>query len=179
MNWSQRIVEKYPLCFTDGFPACGISCPVGWRPLVENLIVVISDYMHYPKYVLRFPRASRLFTKIHNRLFDWIFPFPPNKILTVKEFDSLKSKFPVRYFLLKVEKKIYQKLEFVHQTVAQKIEPISVIQIKEKFGTLRFYYSGGDQQVAGMVRVAEHLSATICQNSGEHGDLCVRDHFPV
>lgn len=39
---------------------------------------------------------------------------------------------------------------------------------------LRFYYSGGDEQVAGMVRFAEYLIEQTCEVSGEKGELCRR-----
>jgi hypothetical protein len=50
-------------------------------------------------------------------------------------------------------------------------------QIKEKFGELRFYYSGGDEQVAGMVRFAEYLCSKTCEVSGEKGKLCIRGNW--
>jgi hypothetical protein len=50
--------------------------------------------------------------------------------------------------------------------VNQNIEEVFAEQIKEKFGTLRFYYSGGDERIAGMVEFAEHMSGGICENCG-------------
>jgi hypothetical protein len=51
----------------------------------------------------------------------------------------------------------------------EKVYPPTVIidQIKSKFGGLRFYFSGGDDRVRGMVAVAEHLCSSICENTGE------------
>lgn len=43
---------------------------------------------------------------------------------------------------------------------------ISIDQIKEKFGSLKFYYSGGDDVVRGMVYLAESLSYKICEHCG-------------
>ena len=47
-----------------------------------------------------------------------------------------------------------------------KVEPIKIKQVKEKFGTLRFYYQGGDDIIFGMVRMAESMSAKICEDCG-------------
>jgi hypothetical protein len=44
--------------------------------------------------------------------------------------------------------------------------PLQIDQIKEKFSGLRFYYSGGDDEVRGMVRLAERLSYCICEHCG-------------
>jgi hypothetical protein len=43
-------------------------------------------------------------------------------------------------------------------------------QVKEKFGTLRFYYYGGDEVIEGMVRMAESMSHRICEGCGCPGD---------
>lgn len=44
-------------------------------------------------------------------------------------------------------------------------------QIKEKFGTLRFYYEGGDDFIEGIVSMAETMSANTCEVCGGLGEL--------
>lgn len=44
-------------------------------------------------------------------------------------------------------------------------------QIKEKFGTLRFYYDGGDEYVSGIITMAENMSAVTCEQCGSPGEL--------
>jgi hypothetical protein len=41
-----------------------------------------------------------------------------------------------------------------------------VTQVKEKFGGLCFYYDGGDEAVAGMVRMAESWASRVCEDCG-------------
>jgi hypothetical protein len=48
--------------------------------------------------------------------------------------------------------------------------PIFIEQVKAKFGTLRFYYSGGDEYFGGMVDYAEALSAKTCELCGNVGE---------
>ena len=61
------------------------------------------------------------------------------------------------------------------EEVPERVERVVVEQVKEKFGTLRFYYRGGDEQVFGMVRMAESMSACTCEvcgspaQTGQHG----------
>lgn len=43
-------------------------------------------------------------------------------------------------------------------------------QVKEKFGTLRFYYRGGDDVIDGMVRMAEAMSGVTCDVCGAPGE---------
>jgi rubrerythrin len=47
---------------------------------------------------------------------------------------------------------------------------ITIEQVKEKFGGLRFYFTGGDDRFAGMVDMAELLSVHTCQVCGTMGD---------
>jgi len=46
---------------------------------------------------------------------------------------------------------------------------VTVDQIKEKFGALRFYYTGGDEFVSGVVYLAENLSSHMCEECGAPG----------
>ena len=54
------------------------------------------------------------------------------------------------------------------------LEPITQLvceQIKEKFGELRFYYSGGDKVCDGIVQLAEYILWETCESCGSHEDL--------
>lgn len=46
-----------------------------------------------------------------------------------------------------------------------------VFQIKEKFGALRFYISGGDEHIHKLIDDAEILSEKICEVCGKEGKL--------
>ena len=46
---------------------------------------------------------------------------------------------------------------------------VTVAQIKEKFGGLRFYYDGGDDTINGMVRMAEAWADASCEECGSPG----------
>jgi hypothetical protein len=47
--------------------------------------------------------------------------------------------------------------------------PVKFDQIKEKYGTLRVYFSGGDEYVKGLVSMAEAISGKICEVCGNKG----------
>lgn len=46
------------------------------------------------------------------------------------------------------------------------VPQVVVEQIKEKFGGLRFYYSGGDDEISGMVTMAEAWASNTCEICG-------------
>ena len=45
----------------------------------------------------------------------------------------------------------------------KQVPQVTLDQVKEKFGTLRFYYTGGDDEISGMVRMAESMSGVTCE----------------
>ena len=47
--------------------------------------------------------------------------------------------------------------------------PVKFDQIKEKFGGLRVYFTGGDSYIEGLVSMAESFSYKICEVCGERG----------
>lgn len=49
--------------------------------------------------------------------------------------------------------------------------PVKIRQIKEKFGSLRFHYSGGNESTRGMKAMAENMSVRICEKCGAPGIL--------
>ncbi len=53
----------------------------------------------------------------------------------------------------------------------QPIQQVVAVQIKEKFGGLRFYYEGGDRHIAGMVRMAESWASVTCEECGAPGEM--------
>lgn len=46
---------------------------------------------------------------------------------------------------------------------------VIVVQVKEKFGGLRFYYEGGNEYVAGLVSMAESWADIACEECGGIG----------
>jgi hypothetical protein len=54
--------------------------------------------------------------------------------------------------------------------VPDAIPQVTLDQVKEKFGTLRFYYTGGDDYISGLVAMAESMSGTTCESCGNPGE---------
>jgi hypothetical protein len=48
--------------------------------------------------------------------------------------------------------------------------PVKFDQVKEKYGGLRLYFSGGDEYVEGLISMAEALSYTVCEVCGNRGE---------
>ncbi len=51
------------------------------------------------------------------------------------------------------------------------LNDVQAVQVKEKFGGLRFYYDGGDNVVRGLVDMTESMSYYTCEDCGNPGVL--------
>lgn len=65
--------------------------------------------------------------------------------------------------------RLLEKNEY-NQTIPEEITPVKIEQIKEKFGTLRFYYQGGDEFIRGATWLAESMSGMLCEECGAPGE---------
>jgi len=52
------------------------------------------------------------------------------------------------------------------RNIPELVEQVVATQIKEKFGTLRFYYIGGDDYIRGVEAMADSMSAVTCEECG-------------
>ena len=70
-----------------------------------------------------------------------------------------------------------EKLDEKRQELARALEQIPVaVQVKEKFGGLRFYISGGDDRVWDLIAWAESLSYHVCQDCSTMRTARLRNH---
>tara|TARA_Y100000310_G_scaffold203351_1_gene203569 strand:+ start:3334 stop:3774 length:441 start_codon:yes stop_codon:yes gene_type:complete len=46
------------------------------------------------------------------------------------------------------------------------VHQVEASQVKQKFGGLRFYTEGGDENTCGTIELAEHMSYHICERCG-------------
>lgn len=53
--------------------------------------------------------------------------------------------------------------------IPDEVPQVVAVQVKEKFGTLRFYTDGGNETTDGMIRLAEAMSAVTCETCGAPG----------
>lgn len=51
------------------------------------------------------------------------------------------------------------------------VPQVVAMQVKEKFGTLRFYVHGGDEYITGAISMAESMSSRICEICSDKGNI--------
>lgn len=64
---------------------------------------------------------------------------------------------------------------YIDNNKPNKVNQIVAVQVKEKYGGLRFYYDGGNDFISGMVRLAENLSYKTCEICGSTKNITQTD----
>ena len=59
----------------------------------------------------------------------------------------------------------------------KKIITVQFVQVKEKFGTLRIYHTSYDPYIAGVISMAEGMSASTCESCGNKGLLSTKGWY--
>lgn len=123
----------------------GIECGNGWYWLLDELMGNISSYIKNNS------KKQRIKNKFKRDLYWWL--------LKISNRFSYKYGKQIRKFATYIDN--HSEIE-EHESIS----PISITQIKEKYGGLRFYYNGGDTMIDGMVWLAESMSNSICETCG-------------
>jgi hypothetical protein len=155
----EELCRKYPKIFKDRngdmketLMCWGFECGDGWYEIINNLC---SNIQHH----LDWQHKNRETAIAYNQM-----------ISDAKAGDW--TRFNEWYKGVKIDSREQYKertLNGEFQDVPDLINQVVAVQIKEKFGTLRFYYNGGDKNISGMVRMAESMSAVTCEECGSPG----------
>lgn len=151
-NFEKHMAEKYPRYFGEGKQYGGFCIGEGWYPIVEALI---SQIDHYTKW-RRNMRANDLRKqRAKDKGMDELIKFMVGK----------RDREPSDWDITRAEEAMENDI-----IITPKVNWIEVQQIKEKFGGLRFYYQGGDDQIRGMETMAEVWAGRSCEVCGNKGE---------
>ena len=154
-----KLCAKYPKIFRDRRAPMNQTCMCwgfehgdGWYNIIDQMCANIQHHIDWTRkqrlnallYNRALSRAIKGDLSTYNRLSVW----QRNQI-----DDDLKDPEP--------------QLRHVPEACPQ----VVAMQVKEKFGTLRFYYSGGDDIVRGIERMADSMSAVTCEECGIPGRI--------
>lgn len=150
-NFSAKMAEKFPRYFGEGKRYGGFAIGEGWYPIIESLVGQID---HYTKWK-RNNRANDLRKlRAKNKGMDALIQFMAGKKSRVSDWDIERAEYAMNNDI----------------KVTPKVNWINVQQIKEKFGGLRFYYQGGDNEISGMVTMAEVWAGRTCETCSNKGE---------
>jgi hypothetical protein len=131
----------------------GFECGDGWFPILNQLMGNIQHHIDWKekqrKWAMEYNEMAAQAKAGNFDLFE-----EANKSLTNKEYKN---------------EKLAEIIAGDFRQVPDSIPQVTLDQVKEKFGTLRFYYSGGDEYISGMVTMAEAMSGITCETCGKPG----------
>ena len=160
----EMLVVKYPKIFGNRFGSMNETCMCwgfshgdGWYKIIDNLCANIQSHIDWSRkqraLALRYNRALCRSTK-------------DNYEPLIKYFAGKRT--PTEWDIKRAAE-VFEDIEPQCRIVPNACPQVVADQVKEKFGTLRFYYHGGDSKVDGMVRMAESMSACMCEECGAPG----------
>jgi hypothetical protein len=155
------LCEKYPKMMvnrnapmTETCMCWGFDCGDGWFNILDQLMGSIQHHIDWKekqrKWAMEYNEMAAQ-AKVGNfDLFEETTKAQPN--------DEYK------------EKRLGEIVAGDFREVPESIPQVTLDQVKEKFGTLRFYYSGGNDVIDGMVRMAESMTGVTCESCGNVGE---------
>ena len=131
----------------------GFECGDGWFQILNQLMGNIQHHLDWKErqreVSIKFNRIAEQLKAGDSTLFDEEYKDMINQEYKEKRRQQLIDQYPV--------------------AIPEPIPQVTLDQVKEKFGTLRFYYQGGDDYIRGLVSMAESMSGVTCEECGKPG----------
>lgn len=158
-EFDEQLCAKYPLIFRDRTAPMthtamcwGFDHGNGWYNIINQLCANIQHHIDWKQ-------------KQHDHAVKY------NEMVQAGLAGDLTLLDDYHKGWLNADKFIAEALKKGPRDVPPTVPQVVADQIKEKFGTLRFYYHGGDDIIDGMVRMAEAMSAVTCEDCGVPGKI--------
>lgn len=161
-----KLVAKYPKIFKDRLGdmqetlmCWGFECGDGWYNIIDALCANIQHKIDWSrKQRARALRKNRALKKALLGDNSWL----------IRYYQPDVSKgMPVRDYTMESVKNDIKKIAFEEPKPA--IPQVVAVQVKEKFGGLRFYVNGGTDGIYDMISMAESMSVVTCEECGSPG----------
>jgi len=176
------LCEKYPKMMVnrnkpmqETCMCWGFECGDGWFNILDQLMGNIQHHIDWKE-------KQRKWAMEYNEM---------AAQAKAGNFDLFEENMKDTVSLEYKEKRLGEIVAGDFRQVPESIPQVTLDQVKEKFGTLRFYYSGGDEYIDGLVSMAESMSAVTCEECGNPGtqtsggwikticEPCVEEHARV
>jgi hypothetical protein len=168
-----QFCERYPKIFRDRHASMqvtamcwGFDCGDGWFNIINALCAEIQSHIDATRRT-RAARLRRHRARARAKAHGSLQPILDHLARLYSRLDPVEA----APWMEAEARRILQEDEAPLPDVCPQVV---AVQVKEKFGALRFYYNGGDDIVDGLVRMAERLSETACEICGDAGK--VYDH---
>jgi len=135
----------------------GLACGPGWYPLIDTLCRCIQSYIDDS-------RQYRVRALLFNRAIKRALNGDDSSLIRYHSYGGEITDFILRSVEMSIK-------ENTMRSVPIRVRQVEATQVKEKYGTLRFYTAGGDDFTDGLIRMAEAISGITCEECGAPGKL--------
>jgi len=159
-----KLIKQFPMIFADRYASMthtcmcwGMECGDGWYDIIYLACLGIKE-----EYKKMYPWYVRVY---HRLAFEFI---PRWNAFISKQPEWMYKRATVKYGPVGKEQtrvNVYKRF-YLHMPYWAKAS-----QIKEKFGTLRFYLTCGTDKMHEYASMAEEMSSNRCEQCGKYGKL--------
>ena len=162
----ELLCQKYPKIFRDRqapmTESCmhwGFECDDGWFNIIDQLCDSIQRHIDQNN-------EQRVRAERYNSALKAAFDGDIERFITHLAYSGSSS---ARASARKRADEVLAKAVPDYRRVPPEKVQVVATQVKEKYGTLRFYYNRGDEFVSGLVAMAEAMSGVTCEICGTPG----------
>ena len=159
----EQLYNKYPKLFkertlpmTQTAMCFGLECGSGWLNIVERMCSLIQNHINQS-------RSSACYVKKYNRVLKQAIDGNDRNLRFHYKKLGHKDEAIEGFVKRDIENKAFR------QPFCEVAPQLQFTQIKEKFGTLRAYSTGGDEYCEGVISMATSMSAITCEECGMPG----------
>lgn len=166
----KQLVAKYPKIFKNRYgnmqETCmcwGFECGDGWYNIIDMLCANIQNHIDQSRN--KRARALRKNRALKRALLgdtSWLTYF------YMKHYWKEDPDAEIPEWVYKNIKEDIKEIKFA-DVGSDVVKQVVAVQVKEKFGGLRFYIDGGDDIVYAMIGMAESMSVVTCETCGSPG----------
>jgi hypothetical protein len=163
----RKLFEKYPKIFaqrklpmTQTAMCWGIETGDGWYTILDKLCHQIQHHVDWK-------RKQRARNLRHQRAIRRALKGDKLALLRFHAFNGNVTEHTYKY----VDDDIVQAEQGKLPMIQPRMAKIQAVQVKEKFGTLRFYTNYSDDYIDGLIAMAESMTAVTCQECGKPGKV--------
>jgi hypothetical protein len=158
----QELCKKYPKIFANRYAdmrttamCWGFECGDGWYEILNNACSLIQGHIDWS-------RKQRANAMKFNRALKKALDGNKEPLIKYHSYRGVANEWTLQH----VEEDI---VKSTFREVGKAVPQVVATQVKEKFGTLRFYTSGGDDYTRGVEAMAEAMSGVTCETCGKPG----------
>ena len=177
---TKYLYDTYPEIFQDKDKSAqetcmcwGFECGDGWFQIIDTLCSAIQSHVDNPAWKPKDNIVTQQLKRLHNRFIWNKLIHPTLSWYYLRDVPRTYNDKDPNYATYESKWRAYNKRQDTlslkiayHKPPKDPDRQVIAAQVKEKYGGLCFYYSGGDDYIRGLVVMAQRMSYNTCELCG-------------